>query len=178
MGSNKLHEPGEWALIVSDWLGDLVLSFIARDVATKAEDWSVLLPVWVELEVVIHALMSEEELLVSKLGGGELGVKDDVSKVGCDSIELLWCIQSIHLEQGGAWLDAHQLLCEWVVLIVWEIGSSSWLKSELPWESLIRAISSRGSVLLLRLLRRMFPSWSKSVRRRQLLSLPGNCLAS
>jgi hypothetical protein len=61
----------------------------------------VLLPSWLELKVVLHVLMSEEELFVTPFARMKGSIKNEVTDVGLFTSELGWLVKSIDLVQFG-----------------------------------------------------------------------------
>ena len=100
----------------------------------------VLFPSWLQLEVVLHVLMSEEKLFVAPLAGVKGSVENEVADVGLCASELCGLVHGIDLVQFGVALDALELVDKGSVVLALQLGWEEvphgpvWGESKGEWE--------------------------------------------
>jgi len=125
-------------------------------ISISAKEWAlggVFVPLWLEIDIVVHLLMSEEELLVCPFGLSHGAIELESSNLNLFTSHLCWLIQSIDIIKDGICWYGLKLSNKghWVVVdhLFWEEGLdfSIWLECQREWEDLIVVFLSGGIVL-------------------------------
>ena len=110
-GSSSLEivgDVGEWAAGLGTFLLQAKQTF---------EDRRVGLPLRAQLQVFIHALVSEVEVLVAPVGGGKLRVGQQLANQFLFATELSWLIHGVDVVENGTHRNRRQISHEVLVAV-------------------------------------------------------------
>lgn len=112
-------------------------TFLLCEAENSAIFWRVLLPLWLERQVVVHSLVTEEEVLVTKVRSCQLRGELDLANQFLRATHLLGLIHGVDFVEDRALSDGHQVIKEVRVALcdsAWELVVTSGSKSEFPGE--------------------------------------------
>ena len=125
---------------VSEWAAWLVCLFEDEVAFVRG---GVGLPLGVNLEVFLHALMADVHVLVAPERRGHLRLSDDLSDVRLGAAELRRLVHGVDVIENGALGDGREVIQE-VGVAISDCGRetvlTAWNKSEFPWEVHIRLL--------------------------------------
>ena len=107
-----------------------------RNLFKNFELRSVRSPLWVNLQIIVHQLVTEKQMAVTPVRAAQLWCSNQISDVVLNATELFWCSHSVNFVQSGAWGDRFKLLEEvsaWV--IIREFKLTGWVESQTEWEN-------------------------------------------
>ena len=103
--------------------------------AEHVELRGVRLPLWSELEIIVHSLMTEEHVLVAPVRSHHLGLGDHASDERLGATQLIRLILSIDVEESGVGRNCGQVLGKGCLVRVFrEFPLSGRLEAQFPWE--------------------------------------------